>query len=168
MRNRPPSKRRRGSSLIEAVIAMGVLAIAIPLVFAAVAESGKTGISAEAETRSAWIVPACLREIEASRAGTSRYFPATSAGDTFPPGGGVWALGFAADGSLVGKMDKSSYDQGVAKITAGPVRYIASLAAEEIVPAVDPPMLRVRISLEYPSAAPAAKRRRLDFHTRIP
>ena len=38
------ASKTRGSSLIEAVIAMGVLAVAIPLVFGALAEAGKSGI----------------------------------------------------------------------------------------------------------------------------
>jgi Tfp pilus assembly protein PilV len=70
----------RGATLIEAVIAIGVLAVAIPLVYGALAEGGKSGLSSQAETRSTWMIPACIDEIHASRQGRSLYFSATAIG----------------------------------------------------------------------------------------
>ena len=163
--------KRRGASLIETVIAMGVLAVAVPLVFGALAESGKSGQTSEAETRSTWMVPLCMEEIEASRAGKPRYFTATAVNASFPAGGDVWALAFSAEGKPVGKMTKATYDKGATNVDGKAIRYIASLSAAPVVtPAgsAAPPMSRVRISLEYPSGAPAAKRQKLDFYTRIP
>ena len=46
--------------------------------------------------------------------------------------------------------------------------YIATLSATPQLPATTPPMMRVLVTLEYPSTAPAAKRQKLDFYTRIP
>ena len=66
----PAALKNRGSSLIETVIAMGTLAIAIPLVFGAIAESGKSSMSSEAETRSTWIIPTCM--VSSPRPPTSR------------------------------------------------------------------------------------------------
>lgn len=159
----------RGSSLIEAVIAMAVLAVAIPLVFAALAESGKSGISAAAETRSTWIIPACLSEIRASRAGLPQFFSATSVGEEFPSSD-VWAIAFSPEGRPLGKVPKALYDTGVQELDGQRIGYIAALSATTPVPAPSGPvpMLRARISLEYPPAAPAAKRQKLDFFTRIP
>ena len=162
------TSRNRGSSLIEAVIAMGVLAVAIPLVFGAIAESGQSGMSAEAETRSSWIIPACMDEIQASREGKPLYFTATTSGQAFPESGSIWALGFSSDGKPVGKIEKAVYDKGAKEISGKPIRYIATLSAVAQVPATTPPMMRVLITLEYPSTAPAAKRQKLDFYTRIP
>lgn len=162
------TSRNRGSSLIETVIAMGVLAIAIPLVFGAIAESGQSGMSAEAETRSSWIIPACLDEIQASRDGKPQYFTATTSGQAFPASGTVWALGFSSDGKPVGKIDKALYDKGAKEISGKPIRYIATLSATPQLPATSPPMMRVLITLEYPSTSPVAKRQKLDFYTRIP
>lgn len=163
------SSPSRGSSLIEAVIAMGVLAVAIPLVFAALAESGKSGVSAEAETRSTWIIPACLAEIRASRAGRPQYFTATLVGQEFPSGD-VWALAFSPEGRALGKVTKALYDKGIRELDGQKIGYIAALSASAPLPApAGPvPLLRARISLEYPPAAPAAKRQKLDFYTRIP
>ncbi len=160
---------QRGSSLIETVIAMGVLAVAIPLVFGAIAESGKSGMSSEAETRSTWMVPACMDEIRASREGHPRYFTPTVAAQVFPPNDDVWALAFSPEGKPVGKISKAAYDKGTQEIDGQAVRYIASLsAAEDLAKIKAAPMLRTRISVEYPAASPAARRRKIDFYTRIP
>lgn len=158
-----------GSTLIEAVIAMGVLAVAIPLVFGALAESGKTGMSAEAETRSTWMVPACMEEIQASRDGRPQFFTSTTVGQVFPPAGEIWALAFSPEGKPIGKISKAIYDKGTREIDGKPVRYIASLSSKApTTPSGATPMLSLRISLEYPATSPAAKRQKLEFYTRIP
>jgi type II secretory pathway pseudopilin PulG len=160
---------RSGATLVEAVIAVGVLAIAIPLVFGTIAESGKSGISAQAETRSTWMIPVCMEEIQASRAGKPRYFTATVAGQTFPPNGQVWAIAFNQEGRPVGKISSAEYEKGLKTIGNESVRYIATLAATQVpVEAGQRQMLRVDIFIEYPSATPARKRQKFAFHTRIP
>ena len=168
--------RQRGSSLIEAVLAIGVLAVAIPLVFGALAESGKSAMSSEAETRSSWMVPTCMDEIRASRDGIPQFFTATAVNQAFPPSGEVWAIAFSAEGSALGKVTKTDYDKGTKTHNGKAIRYLATLSAETI--AVTPDelnakpglasMMRARITLEYPAASPVAKRQKMDFYTRIP
>ena len=159
----------RGVSLIEAVIAIGVLAVAIPLVFAALAESGNSGLASQAETRSTWMVPACMDEIRASRDGRPRFFTATTTGQAFPPAGEVWALAFGSDGKPIGKLSKALYEKGVRELDGTSVRCIASVTSSELpAKAGSIPMLQVGIFLEYPAASPQVKRRKIDFHTRIP
>jgi hypothetical protein len=154
---------------VEAVIAVGVLAVAIPIVFGTLAESGKSGLAAQAETRSAWIVPVCMDEIRASRVGRSQYFPPTLTGQTFPSAGEVWALAFTPDGKAIGKLTQSSYDAGVSLMDEKKVGYIAIMSASEVnSPPESKPMLRVDIILEYPAARNALKRKKLNFNTRIP
>lgn len=165
----PPTPRCRGTSLIEAVIAVGVLAVAIPLVFGTLAESGKSGLSSQAETRSIWIIPACMEEIRASREGRPQYFASTVTGDVFPPSGEVWALAFSADGKPIGKLPKALYDSGVRELNGEAVRYIARMSSAAVTAAAGAtPMLRVDIFLEYPASRKSTKRAKLDFHTRIP
>ena len=166
----------RGSSLIETAIAMSVLAVAIPLVFGALAESGKSTLSSEAETRSTWIIPACMEEIQASRSGRPQFFATTVVDEPFPPTGGVWALGFSGEGQAVGTLTKSEYDSGTQEIAEQSIRYIATLKAEKTLPGdleAEPkpsitPILRVQISLEFPAISPANKRQKLQFYSRIP
>jgi Tfp pilus assembly protein PilV len=158
-----------GATLIEAVIAVGVLAVAVPLVLGTIAEGGKSGMAAEAETRSTWMITACVSEINASRAGQSRHFPATITGQTFPPAGDVWALAFSPEGKLVGKLSKSQHDKGARELDGKSVRFIAVLsAAPQASISGVVPMLETRVSIQYPAAAPAVKRGKLDYHTLIP
>jgi type II secretory pathway pseudopilin PulG len=158
-----------GSTLIEAIIAVGVLAVAIPMVFGALAESGKSGLVSQAETRSTWIIPACMDEIRASREGRPQYFTSTVTGQAFPPAGEVWVLAFSADGKPIGPLDKMLYQSGVRELNGKTVRYIAAMSAfEEGSRAGVTPMLRVDISLEFPAIGKAERRDKLDFHTRIP
>jgi len=169
--NHPPPNdpTTRGATLIESVIAIGVLAVAVPLVFGAMAEGGKSAAAAQAETRSTWIIPACLEEIQASRDGKPRFFTTTSPGEIIPPAGDVWALGFSQDGKVIGRLSKSSYDAGTRTLDGKPVRFIASMVSTQAkVREGSTPMLDLHVTLEYPAAAKAAKRGKLDFLTRIP
>lgn len=154
--------------MIEAVISIGVLAVAAPLVFAALAEGGKSAAAARVDTRGAWIVPACLEEIRASRDGRPRFFTATAKGQPLPPAGEFWALAFAADGQTIGRLSQADYDSGATSLGGKDIRFIASIRSAAVTPAPGgPPLQRVEITLEHPSAAPAAKRDKSAFHTLV-
>ncbi|MEI6175731.1 MAG: hypothetical protein WCS43_02465 [Verrucomicrobiota bacterium] len=170
MKSRSPNPSlKRASTLIDAVIAICVLAVAAPLVLATMTQAGKSGLSAEAETRCAWMIPACMEEIHSSRDGRPQYFTPTSAGQIFPPADDIWALAFGPDGKPVGKISKSHYDKGTKEMNGKPVFYLASMAATTAdVKTGETPMMNVRISIDYPASAPVSKRQKLDFHTRIP
>lgn len=157
---------RSGSTLVESSIAMGLLAVAVPLVFGSMAEAGKSGASAEAETRSVWVIPACLDEIKNSRAGKPQYFAATETGQAFPPENEIWALAFSTEGSCMGKISIAQYENGIKEFNGKRISHLAKINAkmsQEI-----NGMLELCITLEYPAIAPAGKRRTLDFHSQIP
>ena len=158
-----------GSSLIEVLLAMGVLAVALPLVFAVLARSGQSAASAQAETRCVWIIPTCLDEIAAARDGTARFLPKLARGEPFPAAGEVLALAFAADGRPLGCVARDAYLSGLSRLADDPIRYLVSMRAE---PAVAQPksqaMLGLHLTLEFPAAAPLKQRHLLKFHTRIP
>jgi hypothetical protein len=153
-----------GATLVEAVIAVGVLAVAVPLVFGAIAEAGKSGFSSEAETRSTWTVHACMEEIRASREGRPLFFEATTPGQAIPPIGEVWSLAFSAAGKPVGRLTTALHQQGAKELGGIPIRYIAVISAQ---PGAGN-LMQTRISIEYPASAPEKKRSKLDFYTRIP
>lgn len=160
---------QRGASLIEAVIAIGVLAMTVPLVFSVLAEAGKCGLAARAETCSIWMVGSCMDEIRASRDGCPQYLASTASGQTFPPPGEVWALAFSRDGQPIGSLSKAHYENGTKEEDGKAVRYIASLGST-MAPAKPgiAPLLRVHIAVEYPAIAPLAQRHKLDFYTHLP
>jgi type II secretory pathway pseudopilin PulG len=159
----------RGSSLVEVVVSIGVLAVAVPLIFGSIVESGNAGQYSAAETRAPWMVGTCMEEIRASRAGKARYFDNTGMDQPFPPTGEIWALGFAESGSIIGKLSRQEYESGLRKFEDSDIRYIASIRSSTKPPDIpEGSPLSIHISVEFPAAAPAAKRRTLDFHTLLP
>ncbi len=157
-----------GATLIEAVLAIGVLAVAIPLVLGAMAEAGKCAALVMAETRSACIVNACMEEVRAIRQGRSQYFDAVPVGELFPGDSGLLALGFSSEGKPVGKISRAGYDQGLRKPDAPGVHYIATLKTTRRNAAANPQPLELCITIEFPASAPAGKRRKIDFRSRTP
>ena len=161
--------RQRGASLLEAVIAIGVLALAVPLVFGALTEAGKCMLAARAETCSGWMVGACLEEIRASRDGCPRWLPASPRGQVFPPTGEVWALAFSREGRPIAAMPRDRYEQGTREVAGQAVRYIAVLDSSMVpVKAGMPPLLRVRLSIQYPAPSPRTRRATIDYYTHLP
>ena len=61
----PPPKRNRhrGLTLMEAVIALGVIAVAVPLILATTTSGARTRVQAEADTRSAWLAQDLQRQL---------------------------------------------------------------------------------------------------------
>jgi hypothetical protein len=159
---------RRGSSLMETVVAVGVLAVAVPLIFGSFAESGNTGQTSSAETRAPWMVRTCMEEIDAARSGEAGYFPATATGEAFPPAGETWALAFADSGAILGRLPQSDYENGLRTLNGRAVRYIATARSLPAGPDPEAVALTVRVTIEFPAGIPAAKRRNLHFLTRIP
>jgi hypothetical protein len=147
---------------------MSVLAVAVPLVFGAIFEAGRSGGDAGLDNRSAVIIPACITAVERSRDGEPGWFEATPAGTAFPADGDTWALGFGEDGRVVGRVTKEQYEQGLREWEGEPVRYLAALTAvsQEGASGPDSP-LRLTITIEHPAAAPAQKRGRTEFHSTI-
>lgn len=170
MRTIPSRKSSaKGSSLIEVMIAMGVLAVAVPLVLGTMVQTGGSNLSAQAETRSSWIVQSCFEELQYAMRGESQYIEPLKPGEDFGNNSPL-ALGFGIEGSVLGKVSGGSYDRGVTNLSNKPVRYIAVMSGEKEKNEAgeETKGLKVKITLEYPAGAPAAKRQKIDFHTRIP
>lgn len=170
MRNASPKAGKKGVSLVEAIIAVGVLAVAVPLVFATMAGSGDSGLSAQAETRCSWIVPACMEELELAMQSRSQHLPALLPSTAFP-GGEPLALAFGVEGEILGKVDQGAYKQGLRTVGSKSARYIASMSGtlpEQQSSAEVSRPLDVTIIVEYPAAAPQEKRRKIEFQTKLP
>ncbi len=162
-------RHSRGTSLIEVVIAVGVLAVAVPLVLGAMAQTGGVNLSAQAETRSSWIVPTCMDELGLAMKGRSQYLDPLTPGRDFPTSGDL-ALAFSSEGAVLGKVNQSDYEGGIQMVGGVPVRYLVAMSG--VMPGETsgnlPPTLMVRIAMEYPASAPAAKRQKIEFHTCLP
>ncbi len=111
-----------GMTLMEVVIALGVVAFVIPLILAATGSANISRLSAEADTRSAWLAREVQREIisawsvpaPTSSFGAALTFPvfATAAAPeilAYDSEGNFLAKGTAADLTSPSKIPKASY-----------------------------------------------------------
>ena len=151
-----------GASLVEAMVAVGVLAVTGPLVMAALARAGDGARAARAESRAPAIAEQCLDELRAARRGRSRHFGPLAAGLEFPQDG-VMALAFGTDGALLGPLEAGLYRQGLATMEGGEARYVARLSGART-DGQPGRLLTVTVRVEYPAVQPAARRQVVEFH----
>jgi type II secretory pathway pseudopilin PulG len=118
-----PSKRpMRGMTLTEVVIALGVVAFVIPIILAATGSAGSSRLSAEADTRSAWLAREVQRDIISAWATPAREsligapldFPEFADESSpeilaYDSDGNFLAMGTAADLSAPSKIPKAAY-----------------------------------------------------------
>jgi len=170
MKQEPPSRRfrRRGLTLMETVVALGVLAVAVPLVLAAMGTALEVRRDAEVDTRAAFIARSLTADLRAASAGGGRIFHPH--GDAFRPRvplAGDFTesaeavpvlLGFDRAGGFVRRLSGAEYAAGVAGAELG---FLVELTGE-----ADPRearLARVRLQVESPAPAAAAQRHKLRF-----
>ena len=157
-----------GFSLIETVLALGVLAVSVPLVFLALGEGGKSGMASAKDSRAGRMADACLEEIRASREGRARWFSNSGPSDSIPPDGGFWALAISSEGRVLGRITADQWAVGVARVDGQAVRYLAAVDSVPYVFDGMPAMRNVCVTVEDPAAAPQGKRGKSEFHTLMP
>lgn len=157
------SRTRPGVSLIETVLAVGVLAVAVPLGLAAMVKAGESANDARSETRAPAIAERCLAELCAARRGLSPHFPELARGMDFPGGDEVLALAFARDGRLLGALESDGYALGVDEIDDAAVDYVAVVSGR-----LEENAVTVTVAVEHPAIRPAGDRDAVTFHTRLP
>ena len=159
---------KRGVSLVEAMVSIGVLAVVAPLALAALLRANEGGSSSRAETRAPLIVESCMSELNMARKGTAEHLPAMLPGEEFGKSE-VLSLAFGSDGKLLGRVDGGQYDAGTDSINNQDAAYVATLQGEQDEERTGfPPMLRVKVTIEYPSIAPSERRRKMEFFTKLP
>ncbi|MFT4176886.1 MAG: hypothetical protein QM627_09540 [Luteolibacter sp.] len=160
-----------GFTLMEAVISLGVLAVALPVVLGAMASGGKVADESVTLSRSLWMVPVCLREVDEANDGVSRWFGMEESGTSdekavFPEIGDWGALAFAPDGRVLREVKQADYAEGLRAVkgTRGAVIVrIDRMEASESRSGMSGSVLRIRI--ESPAVASVAHRMKRDFYT---
>ena len=159
---------RRGVSLVETMVSIGVLAVVAPLAIAALLKGGEGGTAARAETRAPVIVESCLDEIKIARDGISKNLPALIPGQAFGSGE-VMCLAYRRDGVLLGPVAGSAYEAGIGKVAEQDVAFLARLEGTlDTERPGFPPLLKVKVTIEHPAVAGSLKRRRMEFLTKLP
>ncbi|MGB1128907.1 MAG: type IV pilus modification PilV family protein [Haloferula sp.] len=153
-----------GVSLMETVVAVGVLAIAVPLALAAMTKAGSVGNVARAETRAPAIAERCLIELKAARRGESEFVPQIQPAASFPAGDEVIVLGFSREGRLLGSLDLSAYEAGYDEELGGEeVSYLADVSGR-----YEDESVTVTVKIEYPAVRREGDRSEIEFHTKLP
>lgn len=173
---RPKPAFLRGLSLIESVIAIGVIAIVAPLAIAALTSAGGVGVSARAETRAPLMVEAAIAEVRAARQSRSSFLDPIPPGTAFPQEDQALCLAFDHGGRLIGKIDTAAYQNGSSQLNGTDVVYLARIQGtpDPDAPAsTDPtqpqiPLFILTTTIEYPAGLPIAKRQTLEFVTKLP
>lgn len=158
----------RGFSLLETVIALGVLAVSTPLAFLALEQGDRSGMASAGDSRSGRMAAVCLEEVRASRDGRAQWWANTRPGDPIPPDGGFWALAFSEDGRVMGTVDAGQWATGVARLDGQRVRYLAGITSEPYEMSGNAEMRNVCIRVEEAATAPEEKRVKIEFHTLVP
>lgn len=163
-------KWRRGLTLMEAVVAIGVVAVAVPLILGATSVSSKTRIAAEAETRASWMAQEGFRQLTA--AWQNLKSPAFPTKPSFPTFGSVTApviLLYNAEGSLLGQGTASDYEQGSRNPQAVYLVSVYGIGQKaNNLQTGEENLSRVTISVENSARAPKAKRSSSSFTLLIP
>lgn len=163
-------KRHRGLTLMEAVVALGVIAVAVPLILSATAVSTRTRMNAETDTRSAWLARTVQQELTSAwRDLPSALFPVKP---TFPNLGSPTApevLLFDADGQFLARGTADDFLNGVRNNRAV---YLVSLHAQKQNPANltsnEDLLSRVQITIAHPAQGPRPKRVSSTYTVLIP
>ena len=159
---------RRGVSLVETMVSIGVLAVVAPLAIAALLRGGESGTAARAETRAPVIVETCLQDIKIARDGVSKHLPALAPGQAFGSGE-VLCLAFRRDGVLLGAVAGSAYESGTLRVAEQDAAFLARLEGTlDTERPGFPPLLKVKVTIEHPAVVGSLKRRRMEFLTKLP
>lgn len=158
-------------TLMEAVIAIGVIAFVVPLILAATASSGNSRRSAEADTRSAWLAREIQRQVlikwsddeGESIIDSSLSFP------TFGSEGAPIILAFDIDGNFLEAAASIDLDRS-SKIPKAV--YLVSFYGEEHVPTNQPDLSTelslLRIRIHSPATASPATRATFRYNLVTP
>lgn len=163
MRNGPIQAGRSGFSLMEVVIAVGVLAVAIPVVMAMLVTGNRSSRVATDETQAALIVRSVMQEVRSARDGRGALVEGTLPWPDFPSGGQRLVFSVDQEGRLAEQLEAGDYAAGVRD---GEVKYLVSVAGAlhplEGQPDLDV-LSKVVVSVEGPPAAKPEDRRKFEY-----
>jgi type II secretory pathway pseudopilin PulG len=168
--HRTSRHRHRGLTLMEAVIALGIIAVAVPLVLSATAVSSRTRINAETDTRSAWLARTVQRELtDAWRTLPSAMFTPAPTFPNFASATAPEVLLFDAEGRFLARGNGNDYTNGSRNPNAV---YLVSVHSQRQNPANittnENLLARVQITVAHNAKSPLAKRIPCSYTVLIP
>ncbi|GAA5481044.1 prepilin-type N-terminal cleavage/methylation domain-containing protein [Haloferula sargassicola] len=163
MRSARSTRAPRGVSLVEVVIAVAVLAVAIPLSLAAMTKAGDVAGAARAETRAPSIAEFVKMELEQARRGTSEIYDQLQATEELTEDKSK-PLGFGRDGAYVAELEKAEYENGVRPAVGRDEVYFVAQATSRL----EERGMVVTVKVSYPASRSSKDRSDVEFHTLLP
>lgn len=154
---------RRGFTLMETVVSVGVIAVMVPIVMAFTVAGGESSRTAANETRSSLLARTVAHEIRLARDGAGQVLDGPLTWPDFPGGGERLVLSADRDGRLLQQLAAETYAQG---LRDREVDFLVSVRGEaRPVDGVtgDAVLSQVEISVEFPPAAAAENRRKFTY-----
>lgn len=158
---------KRGMTLMEVVIAIGVVAFVMPIILTATGSANLSRLGAEADTRSAWLAREVQREVISAWADPARESVIDASLDfpEFADESSPEILAYDSDGNFLTK--------GASEDLSGPSKipkatYLVAIHGEahnppNLAPGTDSLSL-LTIRVLHPAKAPPAKRSDLHYH----
>ena len=164
-----PARPHRGLTLMETVIAVGVIAVAVPLILAATSGGVQSRLQAEADTRAAWIAKAVRRDLLDAWAGLPGPWPSgiTPSFPAFGSNSSPLVLLYNSEGAFLETGSPTDLTQRASNPAA---RYVIALHGTPAMPSALPsgstsaaPLSLIHLRIHHPANSPGSKRQILDF-----
>jgi hypothetical protein len=154
-------EQSRGMTLMETVVATGVVGIVIPLILAAVGLSLESSRKAREDTRAAMMACEVFEEIPYLWGGDEEglYFGLDEKNEDFPEVEDRW-LSFDSDGNFLKAL---SADEGEGGVFEGGSFYVVKVDGEEHLEGPSGVLSKVVVEVQAPAQIPEERRRLYTF-----
>jgi prepilin-type N-terminal cleavage/methylation domain-containing protein len=156
-------RRKSGMTLIEVVVALGVIAFAIPVIFAMIGATGNKRRDIEADTRSAWLAREVQREVFSTwaRPVRSSLFGAELDFPEFGTPENPEILLYDGEGNF---LKKGSSSDLLAPCQLPRAVYVVTVYATKIEPNSAKKLSHLWLRVLHPARAQAQKRSQYAYH----
>lgn len=164
--SRPRQTQVLGFSLIEIIVAMGILTFSLVGLLALFPVALSTASDSKAETRVTQIAQSVFADLSASTLTNASLIVGPNLAVDIDRGldlsqSQTLYLSYHGDGTCVGKLTAGDYTDGV----AGKGEFFLKLTSAPILPTTSLALSTLTLSVETPARAPALKRKKYTFVT---
>lgn len=157
-------RRMTGLTLMETVIAIAIIAVTVPLIFAALGASGESRRSADDETRAAWLAKRVDDDVARGWADEGLFFERKLAYPQFGQADDERIFGFDREGDFRRVVTAAEWREGVKErglVTVVKVSGTAYLPSE--LPGEE--LSKVEVVVAGPAVSPDEQRKKLSYYT---
>lgn len=164
MRSSPQSSR--GFTLIEVLIAIGLVATTFPLIFAMLAQNAQRAKRAEQDTRTPFIAQQLIHTIQRGQQTPTFPFNTLLSSPQFPTQGDWIGLLISPEGKILRTLDSDEINKGSTELANGYIALARGLAHKQ--EGLSQSLCKVEIRIQTPSSRPIKKRISSTFFSLLP